>query len=188
MMMGFRKMGSTILFLAAMGLVLWALPGVRAGDEAKSAEPAHDYVGAAKCKICHKGAKKGEIYEKWETSPHAKAYEVLPEASQKDEACLACHTTGYGAGGFAVGDEDAAKFANVGCEACHGPGSDYKSMKVMKDRELALKAGMIIPTAEECAACHTGEMPKACWGGAEAAPGFDFAEAWKVIEHAVPEE
>ena len=42
------------------------------------------------------------------------------------------------------------------CEACHGPGSDYKSMKVMKDRDASIAAGLVIPVEETCKSCHTG--------------------------------
>jgi excinuclease UvrABC ATPase subunit len=44
------------------------------------------------------------------------------------------------------------------CEACHGNGADYGKMKIMKDREAAVAAGMVIPTKEACTAtCHKGE-------------------------------
>ncbi|NOZ61445.1 MAG: hypothetical protein GXO74_07160, partial [Calditrichaeota bacterium] len=35
------------------------------------------YVGVKKCKMCHKGAKKGQIYETWMKAKHAKAFETL---------------------------------------------------------------------------------------------------------------
>jgi len=41
------------------------------------------------------------------------------------------------------------------CEACHGPGSDYKKMSIMKDRAKAEAAGLIMPTLESCnEKCH----------------------------------
>ncbi len=40
------------------------------------------------------------------------------------------------------------------CESCHGPGSDYKSMPVMKDAAQAQAAGLVIPGAAFCATCH----------------------------------
>ena len=48
------------------------------------------------------------------------------------------------------------KLANVGCEMCHGPGSEYKRKSVMRDREQALAAGLVIPTRDFCAKCHVG--------------------------------
>ena len=46
------------------------------------------------------------------------------------------------------------------CEACHGPGSDYKSMSVMKNPEAAKKAGLVNPTKADCAKCHgKGKVP-----------------------------
>ncbi|MBU1700203.1 MAG: cytochrome c family protein, partial [Candidatus Eisenbacteria bacterium] len=127
-MKGFRILGSVVLFLAILGLFLWTSSGVKAGDEikageevkaaegVKAAEAAFTYIGSEKCKMCHKGETKGAIFEKWLETPHAKAFENLPAASQKDEKCLVCHTTAFGAGGYVVGAEGAEAFAGVGCE------------------------------------------------------------------------
>jgi hypothetical protein len=44
------------------------------------------------------------------------------------------------------------------CEGCHGPGSEYKGMTVMKDPEQATAAGLVRPGAEFCSRCHAGEV------------------------------
>ena len=42
----------------------------------------HKYIGAEKCKTCHKKDKDGKQYKIWKDGPHAKAMEALasPEA------------------------------------------------------------------------------------------------------------
>jgi hypothetical protein len=40
------------------------------------------------------------------------------------------------------------------CESCHGPGSEYKSKKIMEDPAAARAAGLVVPTSEFCATCH----------------------------------
>lgn len=40
------------------------------------------------------------------------------------------------------------------CEGCHGPGSEYKAVKVMKDPAAAKKAGLLMPDKAQCATCH----------------------------------
>lgn len=40
------------------------------------------------------------------------------------------------------------------CEGCHGPGSEYKSIGVMKDPAKARAAGMILPGPAFCTTCH----------------------------------
>lgn len=40
------------------------------------------------------------------------------------------------------------------CESCHGPGSEYKAMPVMKDLERAKAAGLVLPTSAFCSTCH----------------------------------
>lgn len=174
---------SFLVLAAVLAVFVGALvlPGFSVAEEE---EPAFKYIGEAKCKFCHQGEKNGKIYEQWQGTAHAKAFESLGEAHQKNDACLKCHTTGFG-GAMAAGT-DAKALQGVQCEACHGPGSEYKAMKIMKDRELSLQNGLIVPDQKLCETCHTAELPKECWGGAEAAPAFDFAKAYKAIDHHLP--
>jgi len=129
---------------------------------------AADFVTSKKCKMCHKGAKKGEVFEKWEKSSHAKAFETLKaKGEDKNPKCLECHTTGY--------DGSAYKEEGVGCEACHGAGSDYKKMSVMKDKAKAMEAGLIMPDEAACKKCHNEKSPTF--------KGFNFEEFSKKIDH-----
>jgi len=77
---------------------------------------------------------------------------------QTEEACLKCHTTqaflGSEVAVSAKGKYEDAE--GVGCESCHGPGSAYKSMKVMKDSNASLAAGLIVPDEATCRGCHEG--------------------------------
>jgi len=118
---------------------------------AASAEPT--YVGSDKCKMCHKVE-----YESWASGPHAGAFGKLSAEDQGKAECLKCHATGGN-----------AELPGVGCESCHGPGSDYKSMKVMKDEAAAVAAGLIIPDATTCKGCHEGAPHEV--------PAFDFEKA-----------
>jgi len=150
------------------------------------------YIGAVKCKPCHNTTKSGKQYSIWAERPHAKAYEnLLSDHSQKiakekgiadaskSESCLKCHATAYSA----PAEQKAETYKmeeGVSCEACHGPGELYKSMKVMKSRELALENGMILPDEALCKGCHNPESPTY--------KEFAFAEAVKQIAHPTPEE
>lgn len=137
-----------------------------------SSSQAADYVGSAKCKMCHNKEEKGAQYTKWEGSKHSKAFEALKSAAAKKIAadaetnakCLECHKVGADEG--------------VGCEACHGAGSDYKKMDVMKDKTKAIAAGLVIPDAKVCEKCHNAKSPTF--------KSFDFAEMAKKIEHKMP--
>ena len=140
----------------------------------------HEYVGVKSCKMCHKGEKKGMIYETWEANKHAKATEALvAKGEEKNPTCLECHSTGYGEGGYDPEAENAEKFAGVQCEACHGPGGDYKKMSIMKDREASIANGLIVPTEETCVQCHNASYHEDM--------EFDFGTAWEQIKHEVPE-
>jgi hypothetical protein len=100
----------------------------------------HTYVGADKCKMCHKVQ-----YNSWLETTHAKALDAAKASTDPafEAKCLNCHATGADE---AVG--------GVQCEACHGPGSDYKKMSIMKDREAAIANGLVIPTQATCDGCH----------------------------------
>jgi hypothetical protein len=43
------------------------------------------------------------------------------------------------------------------CESCHGPGSEYKKMSIMKNREQAIAAGLVLPEAAFCKNCHADD-------------------------------
>lgn len=137
----------------------------------------YDYIGVSKCKMCHKGAAKGEVFEKWQKSLHAKALDTLKAKKEdKNPKCLECHVTGYGApSGYKIGDPNAANLEGVQCEVCHGPGSGYKSMSIMKDKKQAIANGLIVPTEAMCKKCHNPKSPTF--------KGFNYTEALKKIDH-----
>lgn len=154
-----------------------------------------EIVGAPKCKTCH-GAKTGDQWRIWSDSSHAGAFATLASAEsariasemglgdpREEAACLKCHATAASLGeGVAINDK--ASYTNeegVGCEACHGPGSDYKARKVMLDPEAARAAGLIMNAAKGgCTHCHNEESPTF--------KGFDFKARWAEIVHPVPRE
>ncbi len=167
------------ILLSLFVVSVFLLSGWSAGAGAKE----RNYIGVKKCRTCHKSRKSGNQFGVWQKTKHAKAYHLLrkPKAKkaaqqvgvsgnpQKSEACLVCHTTGYGVDRklfrrkFKVED-------GVQCEACHGPGSEYKSKKRMRkmakergpdrkgDSPTARKYGLTYPNAETCKRCHTQQI------------------------------
>lgn len=169
------KKFAVILAFLALGVFLVSPVMAQEKAEAKKAEaPAHEYVGVKMCKICHT---KDNVYPTWEETKHAKAFSALPEDHQKDKECLGCHSTGTTAKGVLL--------ENVQCEACHGPGGDYKTMSIMKDKEKAIANGLIIPTAKTCERCHLGKAPD--FEGHPKLAEFDFEKMKAKGVHAIPE-
>jgi hypothetical protein len=157
-----------------------------------AAAPAHNYIGAEKCKMCHNSPAKGAQYTKWSGSAHAKAYATLAgEAAkkiatakgiadpQKADECLRCHVTGHGAPAANLTDKYKVE-DGVGCESCHGPGGDYWSIGVMKEVEKAKAAGLVLPTEATCKECHNEQSPSF--------KGFDFAAMYAKIAHPNPQK
>ena len=166
-----------------MLLVLVLCLAVLAWGEA----PKFKYVGSAKCKACH-GTMTGDQYKKWSESGHAKAIPTLStDAAKKIAAerniadpakapeCLKCHLTGYGKPAEAF--ENPITDEGVGCEVCHGPGSAYKTMAIMKDPAKAKENGLIVPEDKKFCAeqCHNAGSP--------AFKGFKLDEMWAKIAH-----
>lgn len=135
-----------------------------------------EYIGASKCKICHNKTEKGSQYKKWLAGPHAKAMSVLSAEEAKDPKCIKCHSTVGGADPDLVATLKIKE--GVSCESCHGPGSLYKSNKVMKSTEMSLAKGMIQPEEKVCRKCHNEESPHF--------KGFNYEEYAAKIAHPDP--
>ena len=100
------------------------------------------YAGIDNCKMCHK--EKPE-YIDWAKSAHSRSFELLVNVGQEKNAeCLACHTTGYGKGGY-VDEATTPGLKGVTCEACHGPSADH-----MGDKSKVVRT----PAVSSCAGCH----------------------------------
>lgn len=155
-------------------------PGSSAGDQGGP-----EYIGVQACAECHKGPMMGYQFSNWRQSAHAKAYARLatPEAyemarskgiaghPQQSPDCLRCHTTSGGTG--AQARESYFLDEGVGCEACHGPGSEYQFEAVMIDHQAALAAGLKEASLDTCLKCHAEAHGKP----------FEYAKAWNDITH-----
>ena len=164
-----------------------------------NAESKHKYVGASKCKSCHKKELIGNQYGAWQDAKHSKAFETLKSekaleiAKEKGLAepphesgdCLKCHVTAYGVEPAMFAKKPLAHSDGIQCESCHGPGSDYRKKKVMSDHDKSVAAGMWEPGKDEkiCTACHNDESPT--WDPAE---GCDYEARKEEIAHPIPED
>ena len=168
-----------------------ALPAV--GEGAGS----YTYIGSGKCKKCHLPEHKS-----WAKMKHATALEALQPGQatetkskhnldpnkdySKDPACIGCHTVGFGKpGGYAVPDaadekavKDSKDLAGVGCEACHGPGSEYSKLheEIMKSKrkykqEENYAVGMTKIDEAVCVTCHNEKGPTV-----DKSKPFDYAK------------
>ncbi|MFH0988450.1 MAG: multiheme c-type cytochrome [bacterium] len=139
-------------------------------------------VGVKICKMCHQTEKQGKQFGIWEKTPHAEAFKTLASEKamevakkkniakpQEAKECLDCHSPI---------DKD-----GVSCENCHGAGSAYKTMAIMKDKAKAIAAGLTdfkdkAAIEKFCKTCHNEKSPTF--------KGFKFDEMWGKIKHSVP--
>jgi hypothetical protein len=152
---------------------------------------ANKYVGVKTCSMCHKADKTGNQFGIWQKTKHAEAFAALktPKADEVAKAkglkkpaaespeCLDCHTITADA---AMCDKTFDAKDGVQCEACHGAGSAYKSMTIMKDKAKAIAAGLTEfkdPAAIEakCKTCHNEKSPTH--------KPFVLKDMWAKIQH-----
>ncbi len=114
--------------------------------------------------------------------------------------CVKCHTTGYGEGGYEIKEaafwvqktekgkptkevKRMTALQHVGCEVCHGPGSEYKSKKKMNaifHENITMESvGLLIPSEKTCVKCHNEESPTFAL--------FDYESFYTRISHPYPE-
>jgi hypothetical protein len=190
-----KKIAVIFMMIGLIAFIIGTVATAQEKAAEQKAAPAkiiHKYVGSAKCKICHNSPAKGEQYKKWSESAHAKAFEILAsekaiavgktlavDKPQESDKCLVCHVTAFG---VPADQKDVGfnQIEGVGCEVCHGPGSDYKDMKIMKDKAAAMGAGLLIPDVKTCLNCHNEKSPTY--------RKFVFADAAKLIAHPIPRE
>jgi hypothetical protein len=126
------------------------------------------YAGSEACMDCHQ-----EIYRRFKTTAKARTRtlveKMLPKLTgEEQKTCFQCHATGYGQQGGFVSYAQTPHLGDIGCEACHGPGSEHIRIRAQDRRpETALAETLTeairMPEAETCASCHTPER-----GGAPA--------------------
>jgi hypothetical protein len=159
------------------------------------------FVGSKQCAECHT-----EATAVWESTPHAHAMETLVKLTpprHHDPECICCHVVGWEPQKyfpFVSGYLDRQKTGhveNVGCENCHGPGSDHvaaeeaegdvdqarldrhrEEMRVELlegEAEGASVDGRVVqgPVTRGCYECHDLDN----------SPDFDFVKYWPTVEH-----
>jgi hypothetical protein len=175
-------------------LVLLAIVFLTPGSAADKAT--NKYVGVKTCAMCHKSAAIGKQFDIWKDSKHAQAFKALTtpfadsiakakgskKAAAESKECLECHTITADA---ASADKAFDAKDGVQCESCHGAGSAYKSMAVMKDKAKAIAAGMTefkdnAAIEKKCRTCHNDKSPTF--------KSFKFDEHWAKIKHSVPKK
>ncbi len=139
--------------VALLSMVFLVVSFAKAVDE--------KYIGATKCKMCH-----NKQFTIWGKSPHAKAMASLTGTDATNKKCLNCHSTAASVDQAFVSTITVEE--GVSCESCHGPGSAYRTIPKMKNKQEAMKIGLIEPKEAVCVKCHNSESPNF--------KGFNYAE------------
>jgi nitrate/TMAO reductase-like tetraheme cytochrome c subunit len=135
-------------------------------DEVPGVRPTAKYVGSESCATCHAGAA-----EKWRGTPHAQAFVSLTvHKSDADPTCIGCHTVGFGTASGYRREYDGKKLTGVGCESCHGPGSEHVAQRQSGEKVLFKFRPL---GAADCTTCHHGEFSRP----------FKWESFWPAIKH-----
>lgn len=154
---------------------------------------ANSFIGVDACATCHKTEKQGKQLDIWKNSKHSQAFKTLQTekadkiAKEKGfetpaaetDACLKCHSSGYNVEKALLSEKFKIE-DGVQCETCHGAGSNYKSLKVMKNQKDAIANGLLVHEKPEefCVTCHNSESPTFT--------EFKYADMWDKIKHPTP--
>lgn len=103
-------------------------------------------VGSSACAGCHPSQT-----EHWKKTAHSVAMNsLIRRRRNRNPECVRCHVVAMGTpGGYSLREPDTT-LGNVGCEACHGPGSSHISDPY--GSTLLAK-----PTQELCRSCHNDD-------------------------------
>lgn len=186
-------MKNILSLIIVAALVVFAAQSSFAQDA--GAKKKHSYVGVAGCGPCHANKATGDQIGLWKTTKHANAYNSLKTEEAENIAkklgieggavnsdrCLKCHAPAYKAEKELLGEKYKLE-DGVQCETCHGPGSDYKPMAIMKDRDKAIMNGLLLQGNLEayCTGCHNSESPTFV--------SFNAEEMWNKIKHPNPKK
>ena len=141
-------------------------PAHVAADEVPGVKPNVNYAGSESCADCH-----AQAYKIWQNTSHAHAFQSLTaRRSDADPNCVGCHTVGFGTPSGYRREWHGTRLANVGCEDCHGPGSEHV-------REQQAGGPILFHyrplSATDCTSCHYGEFSRP----------FEYAAFWPTIRH-----
>ncbi len=141
-------------------------PATLQQDMVPGVKTAAAYIGSESCTACHP-----TTAGRWHESGHARAWATLVELkADADPNCIACHTVGFGTPSGYRRAFAGAKLTSVGCESCHGPGSQHAAQRQAGGEVTAhfrpLGAG-------DCVKCHHGEFSRP----------FDYGQFWPAIQH-----
>jgi hypothetical protein len=109
------------------------------------------FIGTEVCERCH-----ASEADQWKTTKHSHAWQTLVDL-KKDATpdCVPCHVVGYNKPGGFSNATATPRMVNVGCENCHGMGSQHEAF-VASPRKI---------TEQTCMQCHTSTT----------SPTFNFA-------------
>lgn len=176
------------------GFTIVALTVCASAPTATATAQGATYVGATACGLCHKSEAKGNQLGQWQKTKHAQAFATLTTAAADSIAkakglakpaaespeCLECHAITA----TVAADSKFNMKEGVQCESCHGAGSGYKALSVMKDYAKSVAGGMqdFAKDPEKiralCIKCHNDRSPTM--------KEFKFDEQWAKVAHPRP--
>lgn len=169
----------TTAFAALFALPLFLTAG---GVEDGSAGPQgrNRYIGADRCRNCHRSEESGDQHGVWEKQRHSHAFETLASDTakkyaqergiadpQKAEECMKCHDTAFGKPSRELHRSFKPELG-VQCESCHGPGENHQKARLAAaaaeetpSKFTVIPDGEMITKIDEktCLQCHNDQSP-----------------------------
>jgi hypothetical protein len=150
------------------------------------------FTGVDRCRVCHEAASTGSQFKVWLNGPHAHAHKAIETDSAKAllaragsgftiDSCLGCHSTL----GRSAGSEIETRLVTegVGCERCHGPGSNYADYNTMMHRPEFTSHGGVVGSLRDCYQCHAASVGPGTRHCPFQRTAFNADTAWRFIKH-----
>lgn len=173
-----KRLSTVFTALFAVPVMFLSPGGI--GDEGAGAQGRNRYIGADRCRNCHRAEESGDQHGVWLENRHAKAFETLASDAakkyaqergiadpQKAEECMKCHDTGFGMGRRELHRSFKANLG-VQCESCHGPGENHQKARLAAAaaeeapaKFTVIPAGEMITAIDQktCLQCHNDQSP-----------------------------
>ncbi len=177
---------SYILLLAVLALAAFIYLYFTSSSNAQPSR----FTGVDRCRVCHEATSSGSQYKVWLGGSHAQAYNALLSDSSRSflmrshltiDSCLQCHVTDRVQANNSLGKSLLSE--GVGCERCHGAGSNYAYYNIMKSRVDFKSHGGVVGSLKDCYGCHAASIASTAKHCPFQVRDFNADSSWALIKH-----
>jgi cytochrome c peroxidase len=158
----------------------------------------YKFIGSERCKACHSVNFRGNQFGIWKESAHSASMKILSGDKARDyakkkglpeplknDACLKCHSSGYGME-LKYFETSFDMSEGIQCEECHKPGNEYSKYQNMISYDKFKSNGGEKGNLKDCYRCHSYDVKNdKLFKCPFQNKNFNFESAFKLIKHSI---